>query len=136
MLSEKVAQLLIDRIDFTNEELETIVEDALAKGMAMKQAASDLERAIATEFPDDPEAQQKNTDIAEGVVDFANEIGAAFPTLTSEQRGRFKDLFTTVFESESEEIELAGENLFNTAVDALGATQALNDYVAGLLPEE
>lgn len=129
MLNQKIASLLIDRIDFQNDAFEVLVEDALVKGMAVSAAASQFEAVIADEFPEDPDAQAKQLAIAEGVIDLASEIGSAFPSLTPDQRARFKNLFQTVFESESEAVEAAGETIFNESVEALGAIQALNEFV-------
>jgi hypothetical protein len=132
MISEKLANLILAGIDFTNKELEALVEAQTIKTAAMTAAGINMENVIAEEFPEE-DARQKFLEIAGGIVDFATEVGKAFPALTEEQRQRFKDLFAIVFDVESEAVETAGEALFNASVDGLGSIQALNNYVKGLL---
>lgn len=74
--------------------------------------------------------------VAENVVDLASEFGKSFPNLKEEQVSRVKALFAGVFSAESEETELAGEDLFNATLDYNLAAQALNAAVNALVPGE
>lgn len=129
MIVQKISDLIFTRVDFENDELEALVEAQTQKSALAIEAAIKMENIILAVYSDDPEAQGKAAEIAEGIVDFASEIGSAFPSLSPTQVERFKTLFATVFESPSEPIEQAGEALFNASVDTLQAIQALVTYV-------
>ena len=135
MITQKIFDLILTRVDFNNDELEALVEAQTIKSATAIEAALKMESIIQTEFADDPEVQTKTTEIAEGIVDLASELGSAFPQLSTEQADRFKDLFATIFESQSDAVETAGQNLFNAGVDSLQSIQALVNYVNGLDPQ-
>ena len=135
MITQKIFDLILTRVDFNNDELEALVEAQTIKSAAAIEAALKMESIIQTEFADDPEVQTKTTEIAEGIVDLASELGSAFPQLSTEQADRFKELFATIFESQSDAVETAGQNLFNAGVDSLQSIQALVNYVNGLDPQ-
>lgn len=135
MITQKIFDLILNRVDFNNDELEALVEAQTIKSAAAIEAALKMESIIQSEFADDPEVQTKTTEIAEGIVDLASELGSAFPQLSTEQADRFKELFAVVFESQSDAVETAGQNLFNAAVDSLQSIQALVNYVNGLDPQ-
>lgn len=132
MIVQKISDLILARVDFNNDELEGLVEVQTVKSSLAVEAALNMQSTILAEYPDDPEAQTKAIDIAAGIVDFASEIGSAFPSLTQTQVERFKTLFATVFDSPSEGVEAAGEKLFDASVDTLQAIQALVSYVNAL----
>lgn len=132
MIVQKISDLILSRVDFNNDELEGLVEAQTVKSASAVEAALNMQSIILAEYPDDPEAQTKATEIAEGIVDFASEIGSAFPSLTQLQVERFKTLFATVFDSPSEGVEAAGEKLFDASVDTLQAIQGLVSYVNAL----
>ena len=135
MITQKIFDLILTRVDFNNDELEALVEAQTIKSAIAIEAALKMESIIQTEFADDPEVQTKTTEIAEGIVDLASELGSAFPQLSTEQADRFKELFATIFESQSDAVETAGQNLFNAGVDSLQSIQALVNYVNGLDPQ-
>lgn len=135
MITQKIFDLILTRVDFNNDELEALVEAQTIKSATAIEAALKMESIIQTEFADDPEVQTKTTEIAEGIVDLASELGSAFPQLSTEQADRFKELFATIFESQSDAVETAGQNLFNAGVDSLQSIQALVNYVNGLDPQ-
>lgn len=132
MLAEKIAALFTDRTDFNDQDLENAVKDSFAKIVAASMAGFKLEQSILNAFPGDSTNQAKFLAISEGVVDLASQIGVAFNRLDETQREVFKTLFASVFELENDEIELAGEELFNASVNGLAATQALNEYVESI----
>ena len=131
MISDKILTLITDRIDFANDDLELLVEAQASAAANAVKAGITFENAVALEFPDDPTAQEAAVTVAENVVDFASQIGSAFPALTGEQAAKFKELFTAVFDQPGE-IETAGEALFNACVDNILAIQALVTYVNAL----
>ena len=135
MITQKIFDLILSRVDFNNDELELLVEAQTIKSAAAIEAALKMESIIQTEFADDPEVQTKTTEIAEGIVDLASELGSAFPQLSTEQADRFKELFATIFESQSDAVETAGQNLFNAGVNSLQSIQALVNYVNALDPQ-
>ena len=135
MITQKFFDLILNRVDFNNDELEALVEAQTIKSATAIEAALKMESIIQTEFADDPEVQTKTTEIAEGIVDLASELGSAFPQLSPEQADRFKELFATIFESQSDAVETAGQNLFNAGVDSLQSIQTLVNYVNALDPQ-
>lgn len=134
MLQEKILNLISEQIDFANDELEALVEAQNAAFVQVVKAANDYETAVQITYPDDPEALQSAMGLAEGIVDFANELGKAFPALSAAQAQKFKDLFAQVF-TQPGAIEPAGERLFNATVESLAAIRALVDYVNANIQE-
>lgn len=128
MIQEHILSLITERIDFADDELERLVEDQNTAAANAVKAAIDYEGAVRTQYPDDPEAMQTAIDLAGKIVDFASELGQAFPALSAAQTEKFKELFAAVF-SQPGAIEPAGEQVFNACVDSLSSIRALVAYV-------
>lgn len=128
MIQEKILDLITDQIDFANDDLEALVESQNAALVSVVKAATDYELAVQITFPEDPEAMQTAINLAGNIVDFANELGKAFPTLSAAQTDKFKELFAAVF-TQPGAIEPAGERLFNATVESLASIRALVAYV-------
>lgn len=128
MLQEKILSLIAEQIDFANDDLEALVEAQNAAFVQVVKAATDYETAVQITYPDDPEAMQTAMGLSENIVDFANELGKAFPSLNTAQAEKFKELFAAVF-TQPGAIEPTGERLFNATVESLASIRALVEYV-------
>lgn len=120
-LNQKIAGLVLQNIEFQNDEAETLVEGVVT-------AIADL-TAAGIKFDELAGESQSAQDAVEGLVDLAAEIGVAYPDLTAEQADKFKAIIANVFQGETPELDEAGQNVFNSAVNAVLDIKELNTYI-------
>jgi hypothetical protein len=120
-LNQKIAGLVLQNIEFQNDEAETLVEGVVT-------ATADL-TAAGIKFDALAGESQTAQDAVEGLVDLAAEIGVAYPELTAEQADKFKGIIANVYQGETPELDEAGQNVFNSAVNAVLAIKELNTYI-------
>jgi isopropylmalate/homocitrate/citramalate synthase len=125
--SDNIAALLVANVEFTNDELELKVEAFATQVSAVTLAALKFETAIGT--------NEAAATAGKGLIDLAATIGTAFPNLTADQVAKFKSTIAAVYDNPDPVIDAAGQDLFNTAVDAIIAAQELSTFVDELLPE-
>jgi len=119
-LNQKIAGLVLQNIEFKNDEAETLIEDVVT-------ATADLTSA-GIKFDSLAGESQSAQDAVEGLVDLAAEIGVAYPELTAEQADKFKGIIANVYQGETPKLDEAGQNVFNSAVNAVLAIKELNTY--------
>jgi hypothetical protein len=127
MISQEILALILEQIDFADDTLEGLVEAQTTAAVNATAAAIKFE-SVAADAELDPE---QITELAGNVVKLASKIGTAFPTLSQGQADEFKALFEGVFDQPVEELEVAGEDLFDAAIDNVIAIKGLVSYVAG-----
>lgn len=120
-LNQKIAGLVLQNIEFKNDEAETLVEGVVNATADLTSAGIKFD-ALAGE-------SQTAQDAVEGLVDLAAEIGVAYPELTAEQADKFKGIIANVYQGETPELDEAGQNVFNSAVNAVLAIKELNTYI-------
>lgn len=120
-LNQKIAGLVLQNIEFQNDEAETLVEGVVNATANLTSSGIKFD-ALAGE-------SQTAQDAVEGLVDLAAEIGVAYPELTAEQADKFKGIIANVYQGETPELDEAGQNVFNSAVNAVLAIKELNTYI-------
>lgn len=124
MFSEKISSLIVGNVDFVNDELEAKVETLIAKTAALTAAGMKFETLAGEDG--------KALEAGEALVSLAGELGVAFPNLGSDQAERVKSVVALIFDNPSADLDAAGTEVFNAAVDTVVAAQDLNRYVDGL----
>lgn len=120
---QDIGALLTESVEFNNDELEAKVE-AFANGVAaVSTAAIEFQTAIGA---DETGAGQKG---GKALIKLASTLGTAFNRLTPEQVAQFKQTIADVYENPDPVIDAAGQKLFDTSIDAIGAAQDLSDFV-------
>ena len=120
-LNQKIAGLVLQNIEFQNDEAETLVEGVVNATADLTSAGIKFD-ALAGE-------SQSAQDAVEGLVDIAAEIGVAYPELTAEQADKFKAIIANVFQGETPELDEAGQNVFNSAVNSVLKIKELNAFI-------
>lgn len=123
MFSETISQLCIDTVDFTNDDLEILVEAVASKNADLFRAALLFEQNAGTS---DLET------VGAGIVTLASTFGVFYSQLTGDQVARLRQAFADVYAAATPEAEKAGEDLFNACVDFIAAAKALNAFVDAL----
>lgn len=124
MFSETISQLCLDTVDFTNDDLEVLVEAVASKN-------ADLFRAALLFEQNTPPDEDLET-VGAGIVTLAATFGVFYSQLTGDQVARLRQAFADVYTSATPEAEKAGEALFNACVDFIAAAKALNAFVDAL----
>ena len=122
MFSEKIASLITGNVDFQNDELEAKVETLIEKTAALTSAGIKFETLAGEDA--------KALEAGEALVSLAGELGVAFPNLGTDQAERVKSVVALIFDNPSPELDAAGTDVFNNAVDTVVAAQDLNRYLA------
>ena len=124
MFTEKIGSLIVNNLEFSNDELEAKVETLIAKTAELTSAGVKFQ-TLATD-------DAKTLEAGEALVSLAGELGVAFPNLGSDQAERVKNVVALIFDNPSPELDAAGTDVFNTAVDTVVAAQDLNRFVEAL----
>ena len=127
MLSEKLAALALQCIDFQNDQLEAAVEKMNAAYGELFRAGLVFENASAG--ADSSQVEK----VSGGIVTLASTFGIFYDQLSPEQVDQLISAFADVFTAPTLDQEAAGENLFNACVKFIASAKALNQFVGDLL---
>lgn len=118
---EKINQLVLDQIDYTDDQLESLDEAKTIAFGALHEAALTFE------------ALGGDISKSESLIELAGVFGAFAKQLTPDQVDKVEAAVANIFGAPTPDQQASGVAIFNTAVDAISATQAVNEYVDGLL---
>jgi hypothetical protein len=124
---QDIGALLIESVEFNNDELEQKVESYGNKVAAVSTAALEFKAAIGS---DETGAGEKG---GKALIRLASALGTAFNRLTDDQRDQFKTTIADVYENSDPVVDAAGEKLFDTAIDAIAEAQSLSDFVNNMV---
>lgn len=122
-LRDSVRELAIELVDFQNDTLEQLIEDQNVAYGDMSEAAAKFEQVSEG-------AENNPLPGAQALVKLAGKFGLQKPDISPDGTEEVKTLIAQIYEDPNAEVETAGENLFNTSLDFIVKTQALNAYVA------
>lgn len=118
---DNLGALITQNVNFQND----------AEGEALTETLIQKTADVATagvEFLSLAGENQATIAAGESLVSLAGEIGTAFPHLTPEAADRFKAIVANVYDNPDPAVDASAQKVFNTAVDAVVAAQALSDY--------
>lgn len=117
MVSDKIKALILNRIDFADDELRDAVEDLTTAAAALASAGDQFDDV----FPND-----SGDAVADGVLTLAD----AFADVAAPDKNEVvKKAFRDVYSATTPEQEAAGEALFAAGLDFDLAANALNDFI-------
>jgi len=129
-LAEQIRALIFEKVDFQNDEAESIVDGLVLSGLALEDAA-DVFVSLAADDVD-------QTDIAEGVVSLADIFDDV--DLSPAQSAKLDTAVEKLLKSGTTEQKAAAKTLFSTALTFGSAAKAGNEFFDTLLatppPEE
>lgn len=118
MLKERIGQLLLDKIDFQDDAVESVVEGLLANAMDLSAKADEFEALAATDTLEE---------VANGIIDLADAFDDA--ELTPAKKEKVIGAFRKIFNSPTEELEEAGVALFEATLNlGVSARQAADFF--------
>lgn len=129
-LAEQIRALIFEKVDFQNDEAESVVDGLVLSGLALEDAA-DVFVSLAADDVD-------QTDIAEGVVSLADIFDDV--DLSPAQSAKLDTAVEKLLKSGTTEQKAAAKTLFSTALTFGSAAKAGNEFFDTLLatppPEE
>lgn len=118
-----LGNLIATNVDFEDEQLETLVKDTINKASVVTSAAIELKEL--TKNDTDATTIEGTTD---ALIDFAAELGKAFPDLDASQADRFKTIVDNIYQNADPVKDAAVQKVFNGSVDLVFSCQALRNY--------
>jgi len=126
MISQKIQELIVERTDFVNDELEAAVEKVFSSVTRLVVAGAAFDE-IAPENPDE-------TAVAEAIMDFASSISSS--KLTVETKEQLKKLFQGFYRGIDETQTALGVEIFSATFDLDTSTSELNELADELLHQD
>lgn len=122
---EKINQLVLEQIEYDDDQLESLDEAKTVAFGALHEAALNFE------------ALGGEVEKSDSLIVLAGVFGSFLHLLTPEQTTKVSEAVDKIFGAPTPEQHTAGVAIFNTAVAAISATKSVNNYVASLLaPDE
>lgn len=128
MFSEKIQQLVVEQVDFLNDDIEAKVE-------AVTAAASKL-RTLSLQIDGLSEEDDAFEAVAENTVNLASAFGKFYRQLTDQDRASVKAAFRAVYGNPNAEQEVVIEGIFDATIDFIGAASDLNQAADALWQAE
>ena len=106
MIAERIAELLLAKIDFDNDAVEAQVEKLTTSALNLQAAAAAVENASGSETFED---------VANGIVDLADIFDDA--DLGPAATEKVEAVFSRIFSAPTEELTALGKDLFKAALE-------------------
>lgn len=123
MLSTVIATETLARLDFANDDLEAKFEVQNSAYVALVETGKKFEDAAAAAGLDVEDATGKS------ILGLAFAFGKTYKDLDEDQQVEIRDAFGKIYQGQSEELDAAGQELFDATLAYFAATVDLNTYV-------
>lgn len=121
---QQITGLLIDQVDFADDQFEQLTETVLTSGGGVMLQANVIDQV---------KGDTDTTETVGGLVSIAKTVGKAFGNLSPDDKQALKGAIAQIVSyPDNPALEGALEGLFNSYIDLLDAVKALNDYVASV----
>ena len=124
--ADKIKQLALDKIDFADEAIETAIEELVTASNDVHTAAIQFD-ADAAAANITPEQAEKTSG---AIVELASDFGDFYDELSDERKERVKAAFGELYRGETDDLDAAGQTLFNNTLSFIQKADEVNTLFA------